>query len=104
MIEVGAELVSVSGMWDVLANLDGILSGLLSEGGLGTCSFRSVRLQEGRRADGLRARLSRQTEFLAQSQSALALALIPPIRSVRSVLATARCAFVCLQVLPRRRK
>ena len=44
----------------------------------------------GRRADGLRARLSRQTEFLAQSQSALALALIPPIRSVlRSVLATA---------------
>ena len=90
MIEVGAELVSVSGMWDVLTNLDGILSGLLSEGGLGTCSFRSVRLQEGRRADGLRARLSRQTEFLAQSQSALALALIPPIRSVlRSVLATA---------------
>ena len=50
VIEVGAELVSVSGMWDVLANLDGILSGLLSEGGLGTCSFRSVRLQEGRKA------------------------------------------------------
>ena len=50
VIEVGAELVSVSGMWDVLTNLDGIFSGLLSEGGLGTCSFRSVRLQEGRKA------------------------------------------------------
>ena len=50
VIEVGAELVSVSGMWDVLTNLDGIFSGLLSEGGLGTCSFRSVRLQEGRQA------------------------------------------------------
>ena len=62
----------VNGMLGILTNLDGIYFGLLSaggkeggRGGLGTCSFRSVRLQAGKQTERLRVRdrLSSETDL-----------------------------------------